>query len=327
MRVERQDRSFRVRDSADLIYARGSEHLPSARSRREVIAGPSRMLQSPSSSWRTPSRSRDDLPREHRPAEHPDYSPKHAFGSTRGPHRVPDTPNASHARPNTAMPSADTTRTALGAKEWTTMARSTAATPLGCSSRAALVLFMTPGLALFYAGMVRSKNVLSTTMQSLLRDGPRRRSSGRSSATRSRSGRRGAARQVHRRASSYLGPERRAATAHSARAPPIPQSVFAMYQGMFAIITRRAHHRRVRRADEVQGVRAASRRCGRSSSTPRSPTGSGAAAGSCKLGALDFAGGTVVHIASAAAALACAHRARQAHGPRHGPSCSRTTCR
>ena len=31
----------------------------------------------------------------------------------------------------------------------------------------ALVLFMTPGLALFYAGMVRSKNVLSSTMHSL----------------------------------------------------------------------------------------------------------------------------------------------------------------
>src|SRR5262245_39101787 len=31
----------------------------------------------------------------------------------------------------------------------------------------ALVLFMTPGLALFYAGMVRSKNVLGTAMHSL----------------------------------------------------------------------------------------------------------------------------------------------------------------
>ncbi|WP_027367197.1 ammonium transporter [Desulfocurvibacter africanus] len=31
---------------------------------------------------------------------------------------------------------------------------------------AALVMFMTPGLALFYAGMVRAKNVLGTTMQS-----------------------------------------------------------------------------------------------------------------------------------------------------------------
>ena len=32
---------------------------------------------------------------------------------------------------------------------------------------AALVLLMTPGLALFYAGMVRGKNVLGTIMQSL----------------------------------------------------------------------------------------------------------------------------------------------------------------
>ena len=32
---------------------------------------------------------------------------------------------------------------------------------------AALVLFMTPGVALFYGGMIRSKNVLSIVMQSL----------------------------------------------------------------------------------------------------------------------------------------------------------------
>jgi len=31
---------------------------------------------------------------------------------------------------------------------------------------AALVMFMTPGLALFYGGMVRAKNVLATVMQS-----------------------------------------------------------------------------------------------------------------------------------------------------------------
>ena len=31
---------------------------------------------------------------------------------------------------------------------------------------AALVMFMTPGLALFYGGMVRNKNVLGTLMQS-----------------------------------------------------------------------------------------------------------------------------------------------------------------
>ena len=33
---------------------------------------------------------------------------------------------------------------------------------------AALVLLMTPGLALFYGGMVRSKNVLGTIMQSII---------------------------------------------------------------------------------------------------------------------------------------------------------------
>ena len=33
---------------------------------------------------------------------------------------------------------------------------------------AALVMFMTPGLALFYGGLVRAKNVLGTAMQSLI---------------------------------------------------------------------------------------------------------------------------------------------------------------
>ena len=33
---------------------------------------------------------------------------------------------------------------------------------------AALVLLMTPGLAIFYAGMVRGKNVLATILQSFI---------------------------------------------------------------------------------------------------------------------------------------------------------------
>ncbi|MGC9022344.1 MAG: ammonia channel protein, partial [Dissulfurimicrobium sp.] len=32
----------------------------------------------------------------------------------------------------------------------------------------ALVMFMTPGLAMFYGGLVRSKNVLGTIMQSFI---------------------------------------------------------------------------------------------------------------------------------------------------------------
>ena len=52
---------------------------------------------------------------------------------------------------------------------------------------AALVMFMTPGLALFYGGLVRAKNVLGTVMQSLIALGVSR-SSGCSSGTRSSSG-------------------------------------------------------------------------------------------------------------------------------------------
>ncbi|MBM2829150.1 MAG: ammonium transporter, partial [Actinobacteria bacterium] len=33
---------------------------------------------------------------------------------------------------------------------------------------AALVMLMTPGLALFYGGMVRQKNILATVMQSFI---------------------------------------------------------------------------------------------------------------------------------------------------------------
>jgi len=36
----------------------------------------------------------------------------------------------------------------------------------------ALVMLMTPGLALFYGGLVRSKNVLTTVLQSFISIGP-----------------------------------------------------------------------------------------------------------------------------------------------------------
>ena len=45
---------------------------------------------------------------------------------------------------------------------------STADTRHGFSICAALVLFMTPGLAFFYGGMVRAKNVLSVMMNAFL---------------------------------------------------------------------------------------------------------------------------------------------------------------
>ena len=51
----------------------------------------------------------------------------------------------------------------------------------------ALVLLMTPALAFFYGGLVRSKNALNTMMMSFISLGIRRRRCGRSSATRWRS--------------------------------------------------------------------------------------------------------------------------------------------
>ncbi len=51
----------------------------------------------------------------------------------------------------------------------------------------ALVLLMTPALAFFYGGLVRSKNALNTMMMSFIALGVRRHRCGRSSATRWRS--------------------------------------------------------------------------------------------------------------------------------------------
>ena len=54
---------------------------------------------------------------------------------------------------------------------------------------AALVMLMTPGLALFYGGLVRRKNVLSTIMHSFFILGARSASPGCCGATRSHSAR------------------------------------------------------------------------------------------------------------------------------------------
>src|SRR5262245_16772300 len=53
----------------------------------------------------------------------------------------------------------------VGAQEGTAPVADTGDTAWLLTS-SALVLFMTPGLALFYGGMVRTKNVLGTIMQS-----------------------------------------------------------------------------------------------------------------------------------------------------------------
>ncbi|HEY5275221.1 MAG TPA: ammonium transporter, partial [Coriobacteriia bacterium] len=166
---------------------------------------------------------------------------------------------------------------------------------------AAMVLFMTPGLALFYAGMVRSKNVLSSTMHSLfamglvsviwavigytLAFGP------------DQGGLLGGLR--------FLGLDGVLGSVTGTGTSAIPTSVFAMYQGMFAIITVGLISGAVaeRMKFKAYVIFAALWALLVYSPLAHWVWGGGWLA---QLGALDFAGGTVVHIASAAAALAAA---------------------
>ena len=167
---------------------------------------------------------------------------------------------------------------------------------------AALVLFMTPGLALFYGGLVRSKNVLGTMMQSVaaiaivsvvwvlagytLAFGP---DVGGVIGGLAHLGFRGVGEAPH------------------ALAPTVPHSAFASFQMMFAVITPAliagAFAERVRFGGYVAFIALWSL-------IVYAPLAhwvwGGGFLGVDGIGALDFAGGTVVHISAGAAALAAA---------------------
>jgi ammonium transporter, Amt family len=165
---------------------------------------------------------------------------------------------------------------------------------------AALVMFMTPGLALFYGGLVRSKNVLGTIMQSFfalalvtmlwvlagytLAFGP---DVGNLVGGLDFWGLRGVG-----QASSDL------------YATTTPHIAFSVYQLMFAVITPAlitgAVAERMKFAGYVLFL-------GLWSLLVYSPLAHWVWGGGwlADLGALDFAGGTVVHISAGAAALAC----------------------
>lgn len=175
---------------------------------------------------------------------------------------------------------------------------------------AGLVLLMTPGLALFYGGMVRSKNVLGTFMQSLIMIsvisiewvlvgysmsfGPDIQ---------------GVLGDL-----SWIGLKSVGSTPSSTYATTIPQNVFMIYQCMFAIITPAlitgAFAERVRFAPFVIFALLWS-------IVVYNPVCHwiwGAGGWLAGYGVQDFAGGLVVHLTSGAAALA----AVLVIGPRKG---------
>ncbi len=171
----------------------------------------------------------------------------------------------------------------------------------------ALVLLMTPALAFFYGGLVRSKNALNTMMMSVVALGVVGLAW---AAARLLAGLR-SGRPLRRRLST-----RSCAASASRPQGTIPHLLFMSYQGTFAIITaalisgaivERMRFRPVPRLHHALEPR---------SSTRRSRTGSGAAASCARLGALDFAGGTVVHVNAGAAALVAAFVLGPAQGLR-----------
>ncbi|MGE4319044.1 MAG: ammonium transporter [Deferribacterales bacterium] len=163
----------------------------------------------------------------------------------------------------------------------------------------AFVLLMLPGLALFYGGMVRAKNVLSTFLYSftaLTVVGLQWAVVGFTLA-------------FGESDSPFIGSMQYAffgGDFASALSGTIPLSVFAMFQGMFAIITvaliSGAVVERMKFSAWVIFMIVWS-------TVVYSPVAHWVWAGSgwlFKMGALDFAGGTVVHFSSGCAALALA---------------------
>ena len=167
---------------------------------------------------------------------------------------------------------------------------------------AAMVLFMTPGLAAFYSGMVRRKNVLSTTMQSVFAMGTVSiiwALFGYSLAFSDGSG----ALAPFIGGFNYVGLNG-ISNQLAPLAATIPHTVYAMYQGMFAIITvalitGAVAERMKFKAYVMFTVLWAIFVYSPLAHWVWQPNG-----WLFKMGALDFAGGTVVHISSAAAALA-----------------------
>ena len=167
----------------------------------------------------------------------------------------------------------------------------------------ALVLLMTPALAFFYGGLVRSKNALNTMMMSFISLG----FVGVLWAVIGYSLAFAPGQRLDRRP---LAP-RSCAASGSKPQGTIPHLLFMCYQGTFAIITAAlisgAIVERMRFSAYVAVHRAVVAR--RLRPIAHWVWGGGWLA---KMGALDFAGGTVVHVNAGVAALVAAMRGRHA---------------
>jgi Amt family ammonium transporter len=166
---------------------------------------------------------------------------------------------------------------------------------------AALVLFMTPGLALFYGGMVRSKNVLATIMQSFFAIGlvtvlwvlfgyslafsPGNAFIG---------------------GLSWLGLNGVGLKPFADYAPTIPHLLYMIYQGMFAVITPALITGAFAERMKFKSFLVFTTLWLILVYCPIAHWVWGVGGWIRALGALDFAGGTVVHISSGIAALAAA---------------------
>ncbi len=166
---------------------------------------------------------------------------------------------------------------------------------------AAMVLFMTPGLAAFYSGMVRRKNVLSTTMHSFF-------AMGLVSVIWAVVGFSLAFGEGSGSLAAFIGDFSFAGlmNVNGELFGTIPLSVFAMYQGMFAIITVALITGAIAERMKFKAYVVFATLWAVIVYSPLAHWVWQANGWLFKLGALDFAGGTVVHISSAAAALACA---------------------
>ncbi|MDO8577990.1 MAG: ammonium transporter [Dehalococcoidales bacterium] len=174
----------------------------------------------------------------------------------------------------------------------------------------ALVMLMTPGLALFYGGMVRRKNVLSTIMMSFailalvgilwvvygysLSFGP------------DKGGIIGGL--------DWFGLSGVGQDPSSTYATTVPHLAFMIYQAMFAIITVALWTGAVVERMKFSALMLLSVLWLTFVYTPVAHWVWGAGGWLAKMGALDFAGGTVVHITAGVSALAIA----MALGPRKG---------